>query len=151
MPPPSSDRALRRLVADLAAHSPASVAAVLNELDAGQRETVLALLGSYHGMSIATPLPEIAETPRPIAGLSSWLQMRLDGHNATQPGFALSDGYLWDGESGVDRAFVLTPIALEALRACASNLQTVEIAATIGARPPSFVDGLRHLFSGSRS
>lgn len=82
MPPAASDRALKRLVADLAAQRAEDVEAVLDQLDARQREKVQAMLASYLG-PIEPPVdPEPVNVRRTIDyakidGLSPWLAARL--------------------------------------------------------------------------
>ena len=72
MPPATSSRELRRIVADLAVLQPNDVAAVVRELDPEQRKTVERLLREFSGIA-APPVVEGCDTTR----LSSWLARRL--------------------------------------------------------------------------
>ena len=75
MPLRRSDRALRRLVAELATTTPEDVQAILEGLDKPQREEVRALLAAYLGEP-STPMkaPEPAAIPTSkLVGLSPWL------------------------------------------------------------------------------
>lgn len=76
-----SDRALRRLVADLASSDPQDVDEVLSALDAPEAARVRALLADYVGVAVA---PGVRQAPPPLAdlgpsleGLSDWLTLRL--------------------------------------------------------------------------
>jgi hypothetical protein len=105
MPPRPSDRALRRLVAELATVAPEDVQAILAGLEESQRETVEALLAGYQGEpEVVVPLP--VWTPPATArieGLSPWLEARLHGLPDTE--------------------FAMTAAATQALNACAAGLQ----------------------------
>lgn len=95
---PAVDRALRRLVAEIAHVRPDDLHSILDSLDAGQRRTVEGLLERYRGETIAEPAP----LPGALAGLSPWLSSRLEAANGAGAGHAM------------------TPIALEALRSAAN-------------------------------
>lgn len=104
MPPRPSDRALRRLVAELATVAPDDVQAILAGLEESQRETVEALLASYQGEPEVVVTPPVWTSPASskIEGLSPWLETRLNGP---------------------DMEFAMTPAARQALNACAADLQ----------------------------
>lgn len=103
MPHPPADRALRKLVAELAAQRPDDVEAILAELSGPQRDRVKALLADYLGTAPASASAATPATPGPdaIEGLSDWLAVRIraaashgDGLASPQfgtPGFAMTD------------------------------------------------------------
>lgn len=103
MRPAGSERALRRLVADLAGLAPADVEDVLTLLEPGQRRQVAALLSAFAGLDVAPVL----EPPAPtfVSGLSPWLTSRLASNDED------------DGLSTV----AMTPAARAALRAGATR------------------------------
>jgi len=109
MPPSASDRALRRLVAELAGASNEDLQEILSALEPGERRSVEDYLASYVGAGGSTP-PSI-ETSRPpldlskITGLSPWLAARLRDTPAADADIP---------------EFAMTPTALEALRASAA-------------------------------
>lgn len=72
MPPATSDRELRRLVANLAFLEPHDVAAVMADLDATQRQNVERLLREFPGFAVP-PAVEGCDTTR----LSPWLAQKL--------------------------------------------------------------------------
>lgn len=150
MSPPPSDRALRRLVADLAVSRPQDVTAILGELNASQREIVIGLIEEFHGSG--APLL-LAQTPPPqrVAGLSSWLQSRLDGDMAAAPGFAFADGYVWDtNQAGdLDGAFTMTPMALEGLRTSAAGMAREVQSEVRSQSAPKWMIRLREFLGGS--
>mgnify|MGYP001599810824 CR=1 FL=1 len=57
MPLPGSDRALRRMAADLASMHEEDAAAILSELNAGEREAIESLLREFDGEPEAAPPP----------------------------------------------------------------------------------------------
>jgi hypothetical protein len=118
MPPATSDRELRRIVANLAFLEPHDVAAVMGDLDAKQRQTVERLLREFPGFALP-PAVEGCDTTR----LSSWLAQRL------QP--ELSDCAMTNG-------------AHDALRGCAMEL----FPAPIVQRRPGFFARLASAISG---
>ena len=77
MPPIGSEKALRKLVIELAAAMPEDIVAVLGMLDARARATVRALLAAYTDLNDVFNLeaPPTANT----AGLSEWLAARTLG------------------------------------------------------------------------
>lgn len=75
MPSPRTDRALRRLIAEMACLDVDDVAAIVAELDSQQRERVLSLIAAYRDPS-AGSLSIAGEMPA-SAGLSPWLTTRL--------------------------------------------------------------------------
>ncbi|TMJ11832.1 MAG: hypothetical protein E6G94_15010 [Alphaproteobacteria bacterium] len=92
-----SDRALKRLVGELAACSDEDVEAVLGQLGQPERARARALLARHAGVTLGGA---------PAAtGLSSWLAERLDGDAATALG--------------------MTAAAREALRAAATETGAV--------------------------
>jgi hypothetical protein len=126
MPPPAPDRAVRRLVADLAATRPEDIEAILDELDDGQRSRVRTLLGEYLGAHQAPAAGMPVERPRPVVieGLSPWLAARLE--RAQPAGVApprRRPGRPRD-QFGRDMGltFDMTPGALETLHACAAAI-----------------------------
>lgn len=98
MPPTGSDKALRRLVAELAETTSEDMAAVLGMLNPRQAATVRSLLAAYGGV---TDVFEVEAEPAAIntAGLSAWLAARVLGHPM----------------EGLD-AYRMAPGAVEALR-----------------------------------
>lgn len=106
MPASTSDRALRRLVVQLAKASPADIDAVLDKLDPGQRREAQALLDAY----LHPGTPSLGALPAPvdrIEGLSPWLADRLEGK--------------WPG-AAAQATLDITPSASAALRECALAL-----------------------------
>ncbi len=128
MPRDTADRSLRRLIADLAGLGDADIQDILSELDLGERTKVEALLASYAGV-------DSAEAPRPgkeahpkinTKGLSSWLAGRIHaGAPADELGSAPLLRALADrlARRGPRLAAVMTPAAIEALRASAAAVQ----------------------------
>ena len=111
MPPRPSERALRKLVADLAGRPKADIRAVLASLGADERTRVEALMAEYRGEG-ARSGPRAAETSAAsinVEGFSPWLAARV--RSAA------------DGAPATD--FAMTPHALAALKsvsaAVASN------------------------------
>lgn len=81
MPADTSDRALRRLVVQLAKAGRADIDAVLDKLEPGQRREARALLDAY----LHPSTPSVRSLPAPvdhIEGLSPWLAERLEGQRA---------------------------------------------------------------------
>lgn len=115
LPPPAPDRALRRLVADLAQAAPDDVQGVLDHLDATHRDQVRALLAAYDGEPVETEHAPRAEAAAPL-GLSLWLEARARS-------------------AGGDPAFAMTPAASAALRACIPGLGEAA-RATPSSQPP---------------
>lgn len=108
MPPRPSERALRKLVADLAGRPKADIRAVLASLGADERARVEALMAQYRGDG--TGLGQRAE-PRAAAatdleGFSPWLAARVRSAN--------------DGAPATD--FTMTPHALAALKSVAASV-----------------------------
>jgi hypothetical protein len=97
---PAPDRALRRLVVELASATRGDIDAVLDELAPEQRERVQALMRDYGALAEA---PSASAKARDVAalardaGLSPWLADRLGGR---APGLTM------------------TPASVDALRAC---------------------------------
>lgn len=108
MQPSASERALRRLVAELATTRSSDIEAVLDILDEAGRARVRSLLAELAGTS-----PE-ASVATEIEGLSPWLAERL----------ALSEP-----TSGTGHGATVTDVTRHALRAAAAELPRV-------ARPP---------------
>ena len=97
MPSTGSDKALRKLVAELAATTPEDMAAVLGMLDPRAAAQVRSLLAAYGGVVDVFDVeaaPQVVST----AGLSGWLAARVTNRRT-------------DGS-----AFQMTPKAVEALR-----------------------------------
>ncbi len=107
------DQSLRRLVAELATASPEDVGAVLDGLEPAHRRQVQALLADYLGEAAPPPVTQPPAIPIPSLGLSAWLMDRVDG----------AEG------------IVMTPAAMETLRACAVALEPQPLAET-PAPPP---------------
>lgn len=124
MPSAGSERALRRLVTDLARAAPEDVEAILGQLDGPRRQRVRALLSSYLAGDEPPPVrapPPVREPPGP-AGVSPWLAARLD------PAASAHAGRAQGVRRKVDRygrdlglEFSMTAHALEALRASAAE------------------------------
>ena len=74
---PSSERSLRRLVAQLAAAAPDDIEAVLAELDDDQRARIHELLKSYEGQGASPASPRPSTTTLSTEGLSGWLALRV--------------------------------------------------------------------------
>lgn len=101
------DRALRRLVADLAAEQPQDVQAILAELEPAQRLRVEALLKSFLGQTVIRPTTGGAASTVPTPqDVSSGLLARLRG----------------------EEAFSITPFARDALRSLAAEMPTAPVA-----------------------
>ena len=112
------DRALRRLVAELASEREEDVEAVLALLDPWQCAAVQALLDDYSG----APAPPAADQPDwRIEGLSPWLLRRLEGE---PPGATTAQG-------------------LELLRRCAASLRAEPAAATAWPRGQTLLGRVR--------
>ena len=78
MPLPNSDRALRRMAADLAALHADDAAAILGELTAAERAKIEVLLSEYtDGPQLAPPPPPAPVKECDIAQLSPWLAERV--------------------------------------------------------------------------
>jgi len=92
MLPTGSEKALRKLVIELATATPEDIAAVLGMLDNRARHMVRALLAAYTDagdvFEIETP-PE-APVAAPAAGLSDWLAARTLGQPRDGDGFRLT-------------------------------------------------------------
>ena len=99
MPPRPSDRALRKLIADLAERPKADVRAVLARLRPLQRERAEELIAEFRGRPVARPV-EPASPVVDTQGLSPWLAARVQ----------VAAG----GVNGGD--FTMTPQALDALQ-----------------------------------
>lgn len=115
MSQPAPDHALRRMVADMAALHADDMAAILNELHAGGRQTVEGLLHDYASYA------DIGEAPVPgdriaydASKLSPWLIQRLQA--ADEPGYDM------------------TAQVRHALRDCVTRLYPASSAAIPGAR-----------------
>jgi hypothetical protein len=102
------DRALRKMIAELAEMPAQSCSAVLSKLDEAQRDRVGALLDEYRGD--APPAPVAIDARGLPPGLSPWLVELL--------GDAVGGAARSDAE-------VLTPATFAALRACAAELTKV--------------------------
>jgi hypothetical protein len=86
----SSERALRRLVAELAEAAPEDVEAVLEGLQPDQRAQVRSLLMSYSGEPPADqPAPARRKVETEDLRLSPWLRARLRASDAGE-GFAMT-------------------------------------------------------------
>jgi hypothetical protein len=79
MPPIGSEKALRKLVIELASATPEDIVAVLAMLDARTRATVRSLLAAYTDLSdvFSLDVPPAANTAR----LSGWLAARTLGQS----------------------------------------------------------------------
>lgn len=106
----SSERTLRKMVAELAEMPAQAREAVLSQLGDAQRERVHALLDEYRGPdpSPRTPALSIARHELP-SGLSPWLVELLGSDDA----------------AGRSDDASLTSDTLDALRECAAELTTV--------------------------
>ncbi|HEX8527299.1 hypothetical protein [Allosphingosinicella sp.] len=106
MPYRPPDRALRRLVADLASARPDDVEAILAALEPGEREAVETLLEDSRGRRAGAAPAADSRPAKPdeqqwaLEGISPWLANRLAG-------------------GGGRKSPPLTPIALHALRRAA--------------------------------
>ena len=94
MSSPRADRALRRLIAEIANLDVEDLGAILADLDSQHRDRVLELIAAYQG-SPARALP--VTDAQDSSGLSPWLTIRLTA------------------ATGIDHA--LTPTAHAALKA----------------------------------
>ena len=145
MPLPSNDRALRRLVADLALAPREDIDAVLDELEPRHRQAVQSLVAELLGSdadAVAREDEGAAAAARRL-GLSPWLaslvtdgvaQPERSGHAMPGVGRSLAD-------------FTPTPTALAALRACVAELEPVP-AQAMESRPQGWWKLLR---SGARA
>lgn len=102
MSPFPPERALRRLVANLAAEPSDDIRAILAELEPAERRRVEGLLGEYLGPTGAASADRAAASPPPRrpAGVSANLLARLDDEGA----------------------FAITPLARETLREAAAAM-----------------------------
>jgi hypothetical protein len=119
------DRALRRLVADLASANEADIEAILSELGP-QRARVEGLLAEYAGKTVTDlpetpPVPVDADSLAEIEGISRWLSARISPREdaggeqaATGKGAPRQDRL---------RKFEMTPVAVDALRRSAAKLR----------------------------
>ncbi|HZZ34905.1 MAG TPA: hypothetical protein VFE03_04210 [Caulobacteraceae bacterium] len=115
MPPRTPDRALRRIVAELATLEESDREAVLEDLDHGRRRAIRALLDEYAGEPAAAAMVDKARPSIP-EGLSPWLAIRIDAPTVERGG--------GQGEhAGLEPAFEfeMSPTALKALRASAAE------------------------------
>lgn len=134
MPLLRSDRALRRLVAELARATDEDIEAVLRGLDSHQRVKVAALLARYFGRpALEAPLPDASNSDEiaELAGLSDWLIARLDRHQGGEIPAGRAKG-AQAKNSAV--SFAITPAAMDALQAAAAALQPVR-------KPPADMRG----------
>lgn len=117
------DRALRKLVAELAQAEADDVAAILQELDGASQRKVKALLLDYAGGPAEAPESRPLDRPVPrLEGFSPWLADRLSGRAAAQSlGFPAARAKRAPTED-----FNMTPAAVEALRTCAGELDLPE-------------------------
>lgn len=117
---PTSERALRRIVADLAAATPEDAADVIGTLPPAQADRVRALLAEVLGVE-ATPQPmEIAKAAAgpSLAELSPWLVTRFEAH-------------------GDEIDLGMTPLALAALKLAVAEVQPdAELVAPPSPPPP---------------
>ncbi|HEY5723963.1 MAG TPA: hypothetical protein VIT45_16760 [Allosphingosinicella sp.] len=119
------ERALRRLVADLALASEDDIEAILSELGP-QRARVEALLAEYAGKAAAAvpqALPPSADSD-PLAeleGISPWLSARIASRQETGGEPAGSGGSA--ARQDRLRKFEMTPAAIDALRRSAAELR----------------------------
>jgi hypothetical protein len=122
MPSRPADRALRRLVADLASLAPDDVEAILGELEPGQRARTQALLAHYIGASPTLAAPSVDDDAHRLAatpGLSPWLAARLLPPGADPGGPAKVGGASLAATSARG---AMTPRARDALRAAVAGL-----------------------------
>ena len=136
MPPSASDKALRRLVAELATTTPEDVAAVLAMLDARTSAQVRALLVAYAGIGDAAE-PEIDTAAVDTSGLSGWLAARTLGKPLAGPD-----------------AYHVTPAVTDTLRTCAASLPRRSLSAQSPSKAAAGRDGLGLMlrpFSGKRA
>ncbi|WP_133244755.1 hypothetical protein [Caulobacter radicis] len=129
MPAPVSDRALRKLVAELAQAAPEDVLGVLDQLPPAHRDEVSALLAAYDGAPVQAVRPQIVE-PAASAGLSPWLAARARS-------------------VGGDLAFSMTPTATAALRECVPT-PGVQPLARASAPTPGRANGIDTLLARLR-
>lgn len=121
---PVPDRALRRVIVELAALDAADRDAILAELDPAQRDKVEALLAENAGIALPAPPPHDDDGDA-FAGLS--------------PAFA----------ERVRTGAGMTPDALAALRTCAAEILPRHAApAAIGRVRPSLLDRIAATLSG---
>jgi hypothetical protein len=117
MPHPIPDRALRRVIADLAALAPEDAGAILVTLEPVQREKIESLLREYASYFDGTPNPPPADrSDYDPSRLSPWLVQRLEGA----------------------AAFEMTAHARQALRDCAARLYPTPAAAATRPRAGLF-------------
>ncbi|MDB5438799.1 MAG: hypothetical protein JWM33_1226 [Caulobacteraceae bacterium] len=110
----SPERALRRMVSELASCRPEDIEMILDGLALPQRARVAALLtecinGGLPGSPVPKPQPK--DRLSNLAGLSPWLTVRLD--RVTMPGGAASD----------PMSQAMTPAAFAALELAASSIR----------------------------
>lgn len=133
----AGDRALRRLVADLATASSADVSAVLAMLSPDECAQIKTLFDTYSGTAEPSARGPVAAEPLwRIRGLSPPITARLDAsvravtrRRITSRSFSRPD--LARRDTG---AFVMTPRALEALQAAGLKLKK---AGLVEGEPPA--------------
>ena len=123
MPSASPDRALRRLVAQLARAGDEDIRAVLAELPPRQREAVRGLLASHAGLPRPASVTPIVAGMADLEGVSPWLVERLAG-----------------GVAGS----AMTETARAALQASAATLQRRPATAPEQPRGRTLLGQLRH-------
>lgn len=141
-----ADRALRKLVAELAALHADDVEAILAELSDGQRARVKALLAEYRGAGLQpSAATAAAQGPDAIEGLSHWLAARIraaagDGDGLASPQFGMP-------------AFAMTDAGRAALLAAAAKARAAHPAAPTVRKPAeasTSLSGFLSLLRGGR-
>ena len=130
----ASDRALRRLVADLARARPADIEAVLDTLADDHRASVERLLAEFRGEKIV-PLAAVVSDPAPIIeGLAPWRLARLERRSQAAGTRAGMFGEMVGEEARLAGLhYAITDTAFETLRVCAADLKPAT--RTVGGSP----------------
>ncbi|HEY2710715.1 MAG TPA: hypothetical protein VGI95_21930 [Caulobacteraceae bacterium] len=118
MPALPSDRALRRLVAELATATPEDIEHVLDQLEPRHRQGVQSLVDELFGGAVRTvhsPATEAVIAAGRRAGVSPWALARLEGGTGPLP-------------AGVAAGVTISPVALQALRSCVAELEPSPVA-----------------------
>lgn len=123
MSPRVADRAVRRLVAELASVRESDVRLILSELSDGQRDRVRVLLASYGGAPDQSAPPAVPKAPEMnMEGLSPWLAARI-GYGVQSPRISRPRSFWLGRFEGPRFEFRMTPRAQESLRSCIRAIQ----------------------------
>ena len=139
-----SDRALRRLVAEIAMAGPDDIRAILDDLEPAQRVRVERMLAGLAGESEVrrTPVQTSIDRPALPDGLSPALMHRL-GRDATEHGHVI--------EGQASKSFAMTTLALTTLQSCAAVMASQQASRVADAQRPTLLVSLFGLIPGLRA